>query len=75
MVVILGGIAVLMAIAVLTGHTYSLLTTAPTISTSEPATTGDGSVGPLRPHSGHQRSIERYPALRMRERPSSARIP
>jgi hypothetical protein len=75
MVVILGGVAVLMAVTVLTGHTYSLLTRVPTISTSEPATTGEGDVGPLRSRGGHQRSIERYPALRARERRGSARTP
>ena len=76
MVVILGGVAVLMAVTVLTGHTYSVLTRVPTISTSEPATTGEGDVGSLRSHIGHQRSIERYPAtLRARERPGSARTP
>jgi hypothetical protein len=76
MVVILGGVAVLMAVTVLTGHTYSVLTRVPTISTSEPATTGEGDVGSLRSHIGHQRSIERYPAtLRARERPGSDRTP
>jgi hypothetical protein len=75
-VVILCGVAVLMAVTVLTGHTYSLLTRVTTISTSEPATTGEGDVGPLWPHSGHQGSIERYPAtLRARERLGSARTP
>ena len=75
MLVILGGVAVLMAVTVLTGHPYSVLTRVPTVSTSEPATTGEGDVGPLRSYSGHQRSIERYPALRARERPGSARTP
>ena len=75
MLVILGGVAVLMAVTVLTGHAYSVLTRVPTVSTSEPATTGEGDVGPLRSYSGHQRSIERYPALRARERPGSARTP
>jgi hypothetical protein len=77
MVVILGAIAVLMAVAVLTGHTYSLLlNTVPTISTAASATTGESDDGPRQRHSGHQRSIERYPAtLRARERPGSARTP
>ena len=76
MVVILGGVAVLMAVTVLTGHTYSLLlNTVPTISTAAPATTGESDDGPRQRHSGHQRSIERYPALRARERPGSARTP
>jgi hypothetical protein len=77
MVVILGAIAVLMAAAVLTSRTYSLLlNTVPTISTAAPATTGETDVGPHQPHSGQQRSIERYPAtLRARERPGFTRTP
>jgi hypothetical protein len=68
--------AVVIGLLAFTFHSYSPIAPAgPKISTSEPITTGEADAVPSRSKSGHQRSIERYPALRARERPGSLRTP
>ncbi len=70
--IVLAMVVVMTAIVFTLQKNSSRAAAGPQIAPSEPTAVGEGDVAPVRPQSGPERSIERYPDPRARERPLRA---